>query len=178
MMRRSGRPSATIRRAREDDARTIAEVHDAASRIIYDGILPDEVIAYFSVARREALWHQVLSDGTTTTFLLEQDDVLIGFINLGPTRDADQDPTRIGEITSIYLDPAFWRRGFGKTLCRQALDHLRSQGFETASLWVIDQNHRARSFYERLGFEHDGAVKTTPMHTGQRREVRYKLRLV
>ena len=177
-MRRSRQQSASIRRARKADARKIAEVHDAASRIVYDGILSDEVLAYFSIDRREALWQQVLADDTTTTFLLEQDGVLTGFANVGPTRDADQDPTFTGEVTSIYLDPAFWGQGFGKTLCLRALDHLRTEGFEAASLWVIDANHRARSFYERLGFEHDGAVKTTPMHTGRRREVRYKLRLV
>ena len=178
MTTHAGQPSASIRRARDDDACKIAEVHDASSRVIYDGILPDEVLAYFSIDRREALWREVLTDDTTTTFLLEQDGGLIGFTNLGPTRDADQDPTLTGEITSIYLDPAFWGQGFGKTLCLHALDHLHAQGFVAASLWVIDQNHRARSFYEQLGFVLDGAEKTTPMHTGQRREVRYTLRLV
>ncbi len=178
MTSRSKQQPASIRRAREADARKIAEVHDASSKIIYDGILPDEVLDYFSIDRREGLWQQVLSEGTTTTFLLEQDGVLIGFTNVGPTRDADQNPTLNGEITSIDLDPAFWGQGFGKILCLHALAHLRAQGFEAASLWVIDQNQRARSFYERLGFAPDGAVKTTPMHTSQRREVRYSLCLV
>ena len=168
----------TIRPARETDARKIAEVHDASSQAIYRGLLPDEVLAHFSIPRREALWKRILSENKTTTFVLERDGVVIGFADAGPTRDADKDPSVTSEITTIYLDPAFWGKGLGKALCRRALDDLRADGFEEVTLWVLDTNRRARAFYEKMGFERDGTEKVVPMKIGERKEVRYGLRLV
>ncbi len=60
----------SLRFATEADARQIAQVHDASSQAIYRGLLPDEVLAYYSVARREALWKQVLSEGKTVLSLM------------------------------------------------------------------------------------------------------------
>ena len=36
---------------------------------------------------------------------------------------------------------------------------LRRRGYKKASLWVLEENLNARKFYEKLGFEHDGAIK-------------------
>ena len=60
----------SLRFATEADAWQIAQVHDASSQAIYRGLLPDEVLAYYSVARREALWKQVLSEGKTVLSLM------------------------------------------------------------------------------------------------------------
>ena len=168
----------SLRFATEADARQIAEVHDASSQAIYRGLLPDEVLAYFSVTRREGLWKEVLSDGKTVTLLLEREGIVIGFANIGPTCDADESPSTTGEITSIYLDPAFGGKGLGRKLCQRALDPLRGEGFETVTLWVLDTNRRAHAFYEKMGFELDGMEKVAPMKIGERREIRYRLRLV
>ncbi len=168
----------SLRFATEADARQIAEVHDASSQAIYRGLLPDEVLAYFSVTRREALWKEVLSEGKTATLVLERERVVIGFANIGPTCDADESPSATGEITSIYLDPAFWGKGLGWKLCQRSLDHLRGEGFKAVTLWVLDTNRRACAFYEKMDFELDGTEKMVPMKIGERREIRYRLRLV
>jgi len=62
----------SIRFATEADARQIAEVHDASSQAIYRGLLPNEVLAYFSATRREALWKEVLSEGKWDLSLMER----------------------------------------------------------------------------------------------------------
>jgi hypothetical protein len=45
-------------------------------------------------------------------------------------------------------------------LLRASERELRSLGFDHAVLWVLDQNTRARRFYEREGWMADGGVKT------------------
>ena len=62
----------SIRFATEADARQIAEVHDASSQAIYCGFLPNEVLAYFSVTRRETSWKQVLAEGKWVLSLMER----------------------------------------------------------------------------------------------------------
>jgi ribosomal protein S18 acetylase RimI-like enzyme len=34
--------------------------------------------------------------------------------------------------------------------------HLRETGYDTATLWVLERNTRARRWYKRLGWEHTG----------------------
>lgn len=35
------------------------------------------------------------------------------------------------------------------------------RGYMTISIWVLDQNDRAKSFYKRNGFKADGDVKNS-----------------
>lgn len=36
---------------------------------------------------------------------------------------------------------------------------MEGQGFETSALWVLRDNQRARRFYERAGYQADGAAQ-------------------
>lgn len=62
--------------------------------------------------------------------------------------DADQ-----GYFASLYVRPEVWGRGIGRTLHDEVLGHLARTGFATATLWVIAQNVRSRSMYERWGWQ-------------------------
>ena len=55
-----------------------------------------------------------------------------------------------------------------------ALALLAGAGYAQVTLWVLDANSRARSFYEKAGFTADGAVKLEDRGSFQLREVRYR----
>ena len=57
-----------------------------------------------------------------------------------------------GEIISIYLLPDYLGKGCGKALMKSALSELKKQGYEKIFLWVLEENVRARYFYEQFGF--------------------------
>jgi GNAT superfamily N-acetyltransferase len=80
------------------------------------------------------------------------------FAHISASRDDDAG-FEVGEVTSVYISPPEWRRGAGTALLEAATTSLRTAGFTTATLWVLDTNQRARDFYERLGWAPDGAVK-------------------
>jgi ribosomal protein S18 acetylase RimI-like enzyme len=67
----------------------------------------------------------------------------------------------VGEICSFFVAPARWRGGVGRKLMEGALDSLRERGYATATVWSFSDNERANAFYERLGFERDGAEEPT-----------------
>ncbi|MFO2653297.1 GNAT family N-acetyltransferase, partial [Legionella pneumophila serogroup 1] len=62
-------------------------------------------------------------------------------------RDGIEDNSK-GEISAIYIHPNFWHQGFGKKLSLAALKTLKELGYTEALLWVLSDNHQARSFYE------------------------------
>lgn len=59
---------------------------------------------------------------------------------------------RRGGLTSIAVDPAHRRCGYGTSLLAAAVDYLRENGVEEADLEVNVSNCAAQSLYESLGF--------------------------
>ncbi len=58
----------------------------------------------------------------------------------------------LGHVARLYVDPDRWGRGIGTVLYETAIADLRASGFCAATLWVLEDNHRARRWYERLGW--------------------------
>jgi ribosomal protein S18 acetylase RimI-like enzyme len=86
-----------------------------------------------------------------TTFVAELEDLVVGFSLVGPSRDE----RGVGELYAIYVDPDTWSRGAGQGLIGRAETRL-AEDYEEATLWVLEANDRARSFYERAGWTPDG----------------------
>jgi len=63
---------------------------------------------------------------------------------------------QIGEVYALYVTPAWWSTGTGRSLMGAALAALEAEGYQRAVLWVLAANNRARRFYERAGFTTDG----------------------
>ena len=58
----------------------------------------------------------------------------------------------MGELVSLYLLPRCAGKGIGKALMDAAAAGLKSMGFSRMFLWVLEDNYRARRFYEKAGF--------------------------
>lgn len=170
-------PSAVIRPARVEDADGIAEVHVASWRGAYEGLVPQELLDGQSVERRSEAWRQMLASGDRMTLVAvdETTDEVVGFIDVGASRDDDVDAT-VGELRAIYLRPTAWDRGVGRQLHDAGMELLRP-GFAEATLWVLDSNARARAFYEKHGWHADGATKQDDRGDAVLSEVRYRLAL-
>ena len=54
---------------------------------------------------------------------------------------------------------------------------MRSSGFRTAVLWVLDGNERGERFYRAAGWERDGQTKVDRFQGETITEVRYRKRL-
>jgi GNAT superfamily N-acetyltransferase len=63
----------------------------------------------------------------------------------------------VGEIHTLYVSERAAGRGVGHALFGYTLAQLKATAHVSAILWVLEDNQRARSFYEREGFRADGA---------------------
>jgi len=169
----------SIRAASISDARRIAEVQVWTWQVAYKGQLPDQYLESLSVDNREAAWVGIIREEglpSKGVFVIEDDDMVVGFADITPSRDVDSTPDT-GEVGAIYLLPDFWGAGHGRALLHRATESLRTAEFSTATLWVLDSNQRARTFYEREGWAPDGAEKVEDRGTFFLHEVRYRRNL-
>lgn len=156
----------TIRREEPDDAEAVARVHVHGWQAGYAGVMPDEVLGRLNVAA----WAQRRRDvGTAdpehpfTTLLGEVDGVVIGFTTFGPYRrnqDRDDLDATVGEVLALYVEPAYWGDGTAVALLDAARAGLGERGWSGYRLWVLEDNGRARRFYQRAGLSPDGEQST------------------
>ena len=158
-----------VRDAVPADAEAIAAVHVRAWQVAYAHVFPPERLAALDQATRARRWREGLESGWNALVI----DDASGFVSVGPSRDVDGE----GELYAIYVDPEHWGTGRGRVLMDAALEALREDGFEEATLWVLDDNPRARRFYEAAGWTLDGAVKEDEHLDTPVREVRYRISL-
>ncbi len=167
-----------VREAQLQDAPEIARVQILSWRAAYRGLIPDSILEDLDIQERTLRWNKLLSKPDEWIFVAVDQDSLVGFCSLAPARDGEEDPTVVAEIVTIYVDPEKWGQGFGKALSEAALQRARKGGFQELKLWVLRENHRARDFYERLGFQVDGAGDAKGFAPGLLiPQVRYRLQL-
>ena len=143
-----------IRAALPEDARPIAQVHVAVWRSTYAGLMPDEVLQNLSVERRQDMWTDILTTHAETLPVLVAEDFgvgICGFGNCGPLR-GEPVPSYDGEFKTLYLLPAYQRRGIGRALFCRLAALLTDRGYRAAIAWVLAGNP-AFAFYEAMGGE-------------------------
>lgn len=175
---RTGRGPKRIRPAQPSDARGIAEIHIAAWRSAYRGLLPEATLEQLSVEDVSARWRQRLRASRMEVLVRTQGEQVVGFVGFGPAPDEEADPLVIGEIYVLYVAPPEWRQGHGMTLLREAMERLRAQGSTEVILWVLHNNESAIAFYEAAGFVADGTQQVKERQDGTRMTVaRYRYQL-
>jgi GNAT superfamily N-acetyltransferase len=170
-----------IRVAVPGDAAAIAEIHVRSWQVAYQGLLAHGFLQSLDPTERAERWRESIthqSPPADVTVVLADQDRLIGFTRVCPTRDDDDERTdRVGEVVSIYLRPDTWGQGLGRRLMAQALDMLRRAGNTSATLWVLNGNNRAIRFYEANGWSADGTSKQAIIGEVAVREIRYRIAL-
>jgi ribosomal protein S18 acetylase RimI-like enzyme len=103
------------------------------------------------IKERIERWQRILDQGTSCTFIAENDDgKIVGFINGGAERTGRY--LYYGELYAIYLLEDYQRQGLGKKLVLQLTEVLKEQKFKNMLVWVLNDNPSKR-FYESLNPE-------------------------
>ena len=145
-----------IRRARLDDAAAIAEVHVRTWQAAYEHVFGAERLAGIDRAGREGLARRFATDAEYDAFVADDEGTIVGFVACGPPEDEDEQR----ELFAIYVLPDAWGTSAATGLMHAALDAMQGRGAPSAILWVLDDNPRARRFYEREGWQADGSAES------------------
>jgi len=132
-----------IRRALKEDADIIGEVHSYAWKQTYQGVFDQEYLDSDSPSARREEFLRSLDDKNCGYLLLKEEGHAAGVVKL--VRDLDR-----VEISSIYILEEYRGRGFGREVLEFIFSEYRGLQIE---LWVLEENYKARSFYEKCGFK-------------------------
>jgi GNAT superfamily N-acetyltransferase len=138
----------SIREGTVADAQDIANVHVAAWKTTYHGIVPQAFLDSLDVHSRAEDWKDWLGRPKIHVYVAEEGTELCGFVGGGALREPIEGFD--AEVYAIYLLPSIKGRGIGKLLLQRLAETLRSNGFAQAAVWVLADNP-SRGFYEHLG---------------------------
>jgi ribosomal protein S18 acetylase RimI-like enzyme len=115
-----------------------------------------ENLAAFLETHNEAGWGAQLADPAFAVRVAEADGALVAYAKLGPT-SLPFEPRGIGiELRQFYLLKPWHGLGIADELMRWTIGEARRHGAEDLYLSVFVDNHRARRFYARYGFDYVG----------------------
>lgn len=148
-----------------DDRAAISRVYEESWKFAYKGIVPQD---YLSSLNSESF--VPVREDRYSLVLLEKGKI-VGTSSYCKSRLEDMPDW--GEIVSIYLLPGFMDRGLGKPLLEAAVKGLADMGYGRVFLWVLEDNLRARRFYEKNGFVPSGRTMETEIGGKTLREAQY-----
>ena len=156
--------------ASSDDRTAISRVYEESWKYAYRGIIPQK----FLDALPESRWADKIDTPGWNMMVCIENGEYIGTSSFGKSRFENYPDA--GEVISIYLLPDYMGKGYGSKLMDAVINELRKQGFIEVFLWVLEENKRARQFYEKYGFESTNEYLEDNIGGKELREVRYVYR--
>jgi GNAT superfamily N-acetyltransferase len=139
-----------LRDARPTEATLLAELQKRASVAAFPHVFPPERYPFPS---REVLerWANALEDPAAAVVVAELDADPVGVACV-----------RAEWLDGLYVVPERWGTGVSAELHDRALEIVRGFGSKRCHLWVLEENARARRFYERRGWRENGRTRVVP----------------
>lgn len=131
---------------KSDDRLAISKVYEKSWKYAYQGIVPQDYLDGIP----EGQWASHIEQADRENLVMVQDGVIIGTSGFGKSRMEEMNG--FGEIISLYFLPEFMGKGYGRLLLQAVVSELKKMGFDKVFLWVLEENHNARHFYEKCGF--------------------------
>ena len=137
-----------IRKAEPRDADAIADVHQAAWRGTYAGIIPHRALNGM-LGRRGPQWWAHAIRRATSILVVDMGGKVAGYATLG--RNRARELKQEGEIYELYLRPECQGIGLGSRLFDAARERLVGHGLHGLVVWALEENLNALSFYAGAG---------------------------
>lgn len=124
----------------------ISNIYESSWKYAYKGIVPKDYLDNIPKGK----WANGINKNGIKNLIIIEDGQIIG--TAGFCKSRWERYSDYGEIVSIYFLPDYIGKGYGNILLNKCIEELRKCGFNKILLWVLEDNHRARAFYEKNGF--------------------------
>lgn len=163
-----------LRSGEDRDLEAVGALHERSRVAAYAGIVAMETPGGPPAGALSAWWAErwKWERETHRLAVAEVAGLIVGFTYVGPSETPDA-----AELYAIHVAPEHVGAGVGRALMIDALARLAGFGRPRAVLWVLEENHPARRFYERGGWRADGVSRVEPINDQPVPQLRYSRRL-
>lgn len=131
---------------KDDNPLAISKIYERSWKYAYKGIIPQDYLDNIPEGR----WADSVNKANMNSLILIECGRIIGTASFCKSRWKKY--SDYGEIVSIYFLPDYIGKGYGRLLLGECIKELKKFGFCKVLLWVLEDNYRARKFYEKNGF--------------------------
>jgi GNAT superfamily N-acetyltransferase len=172
---------AAVRPAAVDDVDEIVRIQATTWEAAYAELLPAAALEQLRSPQAHRAWSTAVTAGPDHHVLVATEgEWTVGFCAAAPAQAPEGHtpaqeplgPEHWAEIGALLVEPRWGRRGHGGRLLATAAQALRAGGAVFGLAWVPEADAASRRFYERAGWEADGAVRVLDTGAGTVREVR------
>lgn len=150
-----------------DEIYEVSNVYEQSWRYAYKGIIPQSYLDSIPVGQ----WVEHLRQEGRHTLVAVEHNRIIGTSSFSKSRFSKFED--YGEIISIYFLPEYTGKEYGRLLLNRAAEELKNLGYDCIFLWVLEDNHKARHFYEKNGFVLSGEEKLANIGGKDLKEIMY-----
>lgn len=141
-----------IRKAKIDDKKTLAYIHTESWKSAFaDIISADDLKKYTDITKVESMYENVLKSRCAEISILEIDGK--PHCISAWSKAKNHQFSDCAEIICIHSLCDKWGKGYGSMMMNHIFNEIKNSGYDSVLLWVFEKNTRARSFYEKHGFE-------------------------
>ena len=148
--------SVTYRTATSADAEALARLGAQTFTDTFGHLYDEADLGLFLTSHSPENWARELSDPAFAVRVAEKDGHLVGYAKIGPPKLPFEPRGQAAELRQLYVIEQMKGQGVAQALMKWVIDRARDAGADHLYLSVFTENHRARRFYEKLGFEAEG----------------------
>ena len=148
--------SITYRDGRPGDGEALSKLFCESFAATFGHLYSEKDLAAFLCEKEAAAFEGELASSAFAFRLAEDDGVLAGYAKLGPNDLPGDAPPATLELYQLYVLEPWQGEGVGAALMDWTMNEARRRGATHLTLSVYVDNHRARRFYEKRGFEEVG----------------------
>lgn len=153
----------------DDDLFAVSNVYEASWKYAYKGMIPQDYLDSIPKGK----WAGSITKAGMHALVMIENGCIIGTACI--CRSRWEDFKNFGEIVSIYFLPEYIGNGYGTQMLKRCIEELKRFGFTELLLWVLEDNIRARLFYEKNGFRFTGEYRNDNIGGKDLREMMYQI---
>ena len=139
-----------------DDAPELAELGAATFTDTFGHLYQPDDLAVFLKNHSIEAGEKELTDSAFAVRVAEKEGKMVGYAKLGPPHLPFEPRGEAAELRQLYVVEEMKGQGVAHTLIDWVIEGARDRRADHLYLSVFTENHRARRFYEKLGFEAEG----------------------
>jgi ribosomal protein S18 acetylase RimI-like enzyme len=162
----------SFREAHKSDYKNIAHLHAKSWQENYRGVFSDHFLDVEVLPERRAVWKERCLRPQENQYIVisEEDGILIGFC----CAYIDESNRYGSYLDNLHVSTKANGKGLGTMLMQSLVREIRSRStLDALYLWVLDSNHIAINFYDKLSGQAQAPIKANDIGDKEFWKIRY-----